>query len=118
MFRLQLDNLPPTASDEDVRKHFTAYNKKSNVKKIRFSTIVMVAESSPDGSQSCLLTFESRSSLEEAANQLIIGHKFEKQELRLRIQVAPQDKAAYTRETSLMVRQLDLRVTEEELIGE
>ena len=116
MFRLQLDNLSPKASEEKMQNHFTNHNKRKPTK-IRFSGVELIGEPLPDGSRSCYLTFDSRSSLEEAASQLISGYVMDKRELRLRIQVTP-DKAAFTCETSLMVRQLDYRVTEQELISE
>ena len=79
---------------------------------------ILKEEKLADGSQSCMLTFESRNAMQEAAQALISGHYMDKQQVKLRISMTkPAEKNALTRETSLVVKSLDLRCSEQDLIS-
>lgn len=79
---------------------------------------VLEDEKLKNGTQTCLLTFESRNALEEAAQVLISGHQVDKREIKLRIGMKKlAEKSAHTRDTSLVIKSMDLRCSEQDLIS-
>ena len=115
MYRLQLDNIPPGFSADKLSAHFSS--KLAEHKQIRFQEIHLVAEPLHDGSRSVFLTFESRASLEEAAQKLFKNERIGKRELRIRVQLGLDDSHIFSRETSFVVKNLDLRVNEADIMA-